>query len=135
MKILIIVAIIFLVFISGCDSDFKKACIEGKCFKVEVVDTVELRRTGLMEYDNLASDEGMWFIFPEDGKHSIWMKNMKFPIDIIWVDNEYNIVDVKRDAQPCIDECEVYPPRKDARYVLEVNVNSGINVGDKVEVR
>jgi len=128
------VLIVSIIFISGCTKS-NLACVNEKCYKVEIVDSSEERKIGLMEHETLGIDEGMFFIFDNVGIHSIWMKDMNFPIDIIWLDENYNVVDVKRDASPCIDQCEIYSPSKNARYVLEVNINSNVNIGDKVEVR
>lgn len=123
-----------IIFIAGCNS-IREVCVNQKCFKVEIADASEERQIGLMQHDVLQEDNGMWFIFNNEGRHSIWMKNMKFPIDIIWVDSNYNVVDIKRNAEPCTDNCEIYSPSKDAKYVLELNVDSKINIGDRVEIR
>lgn len=123
-----------LLFIAGCKS-VDQACINEMCFNLEIADSPEERQIGLMQHDILQDDTGMWFIFTSEDRHSIWMKNMKFPIDIIWVDSNYKVVDIKRNAEPCTDGCEVYSPSKDAKYVLEVNVDSKINIGDRVEIR
>ena len=65
----------------------------------------------------------MLFVFPDNDQHGIWMKDMKFPIDIIWISENYNIVHVKKDATP-----ESYPTvfknSKPARYVLELPAGS-----------
>ncbi len=133
MKVVPII-ILTMLFVSGCKS-VEEACINGRCFNLEIADTPEERQIGLMQRGTLKENNGMFFIFNNEDRHSIWMKNMKFPIDIIWIDSNYNVVDVKRNAEPCVDSCEIYSPKKDAMYVLEVNVNSNINIGDKVEIR
>ena len=133
MKVVPIV-ILTMIFLSGCKS-IEEACINGRCFNLEVAETPEERQIGLMQHSNLDADGGMWFIFNEEGRHSIWMKNMNFPIDIIWIDSNYNVADIKRNAEPCTDNCEIYSPSKDAKYVLEVNIDSKINIGDKVEIK
>jgi len=133
MKILLL--ILALVIITGCSSNFKTICVNDKCFNAEIADDAEERRVGLMKYDMLQEDEAMWFVFQESSRHSFWMKDMRFPIDIIWVDDKYNIVNVERNVQPCVGECTVYTPEKEARYVLEVRANSNINIEDKITVR
>lgn len=86
---------------------------------VEIADTVDLRAKGLSGHKKLGTNEGMFFIFPEPGQHGFWMRDMLFPIDIIWLDSMYRIVDVSKNATP-----ESYPkifvPRAFAQYVLEV---------------
>jgi len=66
------------------------------------------------------------------------MKDMKFPIDIIWIDPNYKIVHIEKNLQPCIFFllCPSYSPHANSKYVLEVNSNfttkNNITVGDRV---
>lgn len=87
--------------------------------KVYVANTPETHQRGLSIFDTLPPGTGMFFIFDKDDVYGIWMKDMKFAIDIIWVDAEGRIVDMREHATP-----ESYPhvftPRAPARYVLEV---------------
>ncbi|OGG77494.1 hypothetical protein A3B35_03630 [Candidatus Kaiserbacteria bacterium RIFCSPLOWO2_01_FULL_54_24] len=86
---------------------------------VDVADTPEKRSVGLSGREELAPDEGMLFVFPEDGMHAFWMKDMGFSIDILWISREGLVVDMQQKVSP-----ETYPaayvPRKEARYVLEL---------------
>ena len=86
---------------------------------VDVADTPEKRSVGLSGHEELAPDEGMLFVFPEDGIYAFWMKDMRFSIDILWISREGVIVDMQQKVAP-----ETYPaaytPRKEARYVLEL---------------
>lgn len=59
--------------------------INNQKFSVEIADTPEKRSKGLGERKNLCPDCGMLFKFPEPGNYSFWMKGMKFPLDIIWI--------------------------------------------------
>jgi len=64
----------------------------------------------------------MLFLFASPEFHGIWMKNCKFPIDIVWLDEEKKVVDVKEAAPPCkADPCPVYQPLRRAAYVVELN--------------
>ena len=76
---------------------------------------------GLDVKDHLNENQGMFFIFKEPDKIPFWMRGMKFPIDIIWFDNDKNVVHIEHDLQPCITDlaCPSYSPEKDALYVLE----------------
>ena len=100
-----------------------KIKIDGIVFNVAVADTENERRQGLSGAPYLADRTGMLFVFPDNDQHGIWMKDMKFPIDIIWISENYNIVHVKKDATP-----ESYPTvfknSKPARYVLELPAGS-----------
>ncbi len=107
--------------------------IEGTSVRVDIADTPEARGRGLSGRESLAQDAGMLFVFPQDGYHGFWMKDMNFPIDIIWLSGEGRVVDMAESVAP-----ESYPasfqPRVAARYVLEVNAGfakaHNIAIGD-----
>ncbi len=88
----------------------------------------------------LAGNGGMLFIFDNPGAHGIWMKNMRFPLDIIWIGADDKIIDIKTNALPCLNsDCEVLFPKSLAKYVLEVNAGfagkNKIRIGDEVFFR
>ncbi len=87
-------------------------------FLFEVAETKEDRERGLSKRDALKEVDGLLFIFPTEDYHAIWMKEMNFPIDIIWIDKEKKVVDYKKNVPP-----ESYPesffPSMPAKYVLE----------------
>ena len=94
----------------------------GKVLQVEVMISDEDRAMGLMFRPSLAPDHGMLFLFDSPDFHGIWMKNCKFPIDIVWLDEEKKVVDVKESAPPCKAEpCPVYQPMRRASWVVEMN--------------
>src|SRR3990167_4883700 len=66
----------------------------------EVVDEPAELAQGLSGRDSLLSGNGMLFVFPNVDYHAIWMKDMKFPIDIIWLDENKQVVDVVESATP-----------------------------------
>jgi len=80
--------------------------------------TAELTR-GLSGRLVLAENSGLFFIFPNSDIHGIWMKDMNFPIDIIWLDENYQIIFIKENAIP-ESYPEVFTPNTPARYVLEI---------------
>jgi len=79
----------------------------------------------------------MLFIFDTEDKYGIWMENMSFPIDIIWISADKQVVDIKTNAQACVIDCETYSPQENALYVLEVNAGfvekNGVAIGDTVD--
>jgi uncharacterized membrane protein (UPF0127 family) len=97
----------------------------GKVLKTEVMVRDEDRARGLMFRDRLPLDHGMLFVFEEPGFHGIWMKNCRFPIDILWLDEKHRIVHVEEAVPPCrADPCPVYEPPnpgRQASYVVEIN--------------
>ncbi len=114
----------FLLFIITNSDNEKVVCFEtGKCISAEIRDNDEERMLGLMFRDKIPEDRGMLFIFDEDVNYSFWMKNMKFNIDIIFIDQNKKIVSITKDAFPCNkpdNECELYPSKKPYKYVIEV---------------
>lgn len=104
--------------------------------KVEVVDTIESRAQGLSGKSSLEEDEGMLFVFDIAGVYPFWMKDMNFPIDIIWMDENQKVIYIKKNATP-----ESYPesfwPKENSKYVLEVSSmftnKHNIKLGDKLE--
>jgi uncharacterized protein len=80
------------------------------------------RAMGLMFRPSLAADRGMLFVFEEPAFHGIWMKNCKFPIDILWLDDQRKVVHLAENVPPCKAEpCPVYEPLRRASYVVELN--------------
>jgi len=94
----------------------------GKVLKTEVMVNDEDRQMGLMFRPSLPEDRGMLFVFEAPGFHGIWMKNCRFPIDILWLDEEHKIVHLAEAVPPCKAEpCDVYQPLSKAAYVVELN--------------
>ena len=86
---------------------------------VEVASTDIARKQGLSGRNVLEDGRGMLFVFDTEGEWGIWMKDMNFPIDIIWVGQDGTVVTVAKDVSP-----DTYPqafyPSVPARFVLEV---------------
>ncbi|MBF0595379.1 MAG: DUF192 domain-containing protein [Candidatus Omnitrophica bacterium] len=117
--------------------EIREVCTDTKCFQSEVMSTPEGREKGLMYRASLAEDQGMLFIFDEPAEYSFWMKNMSFPIDMVWLDQDKRVVHVELGVPPCEkDPCPVYSPQSKALYVLEVAAGqadeSGIQTGDQL---
>lgn len=107
----------------------------GKSVKVEIAKTEEERVLGLMFRHSIPEDRGMLFIFEKEDFQSFWMKNCFFPLDLIFIDKNGKIVDIKENFQPCKeDPCPTYKSKEKALYVLEVqggfcrknNITTGI---------
>jgi uncharacterized protein len=100
------------------------ACFDnGNCVQLELAQTAEARRLGLMYRSAMPHNVGMLFVFPQQGKHGFWMKNTPLPLDIIWMNENQEIVEIVANAQPCPKEgnCHIWTPRAEALWVLEVN--------------
>ena len=100
--------------------------IDDVVLEVQIADTDPRRTRGLMFQDELPYDEGMLFVFDGLGPRSIWMLNMQFPLDVIWIDSDGNVVHIEKDVPPCKTALETVacPSHKGnnqfAEYVLEV---------------
>lgn len=106
---------------------------------VEIPNTPALSHKGLGQRDYLGEFEGMLFIFSEADTYAFHMKDMRFPIDIIWIRSNV-VVDISKNVPvPTGPDLPVYRPGTKADMVLEVNANftnrHHIKQGDKVEVR
>lgn len=111
--------------------------VEDVIIQIEVADTSATRSTGLQGRVGLGKDKGMLFVFPEEAPLKFWMKKTLIALDIIYVSDDYKIVDIIPDAQPCTEPpCMIYPSTGKCRYAIEVNAGftkiNNIKVGDKV---
>ncbi len=104
---------------------------------VTPVDTPEDRQKGLSGVSALPQNEGMLFIFDEEGRYGFWMKDTLLALDIIWINNNQEIVHIEKNVRPESYPATYYSPVP-ARFVVEVNAfftsTFNINVGDKVSI-
>ncbi len=113
---------------------------DGTVISLEIARTDAEQMRGLMYREGIGENEGMLFVFDRERRYEFWMKNVKFPIDMLWLDSGFKVVHIEMDVPPCSAEpCPLYGPRKPARYVLELKANLseklGIGVGDVLDVR
>lgn len=78
------------------------------------------RVQGLSGVSELAKDEAFLMVYPRDGSWQIWMKDMKIPIDIIWLNKDKKIVHIVKNADPEAGTSKTYAPKEPARYVVEL---------------
>lgn len=110
---------------------------------VEIANTDIQRRNGLSKQDSLPEGEGMFFEFVQKNvQPPFWMKNMKFAIDILWI-NDNEIVQIDKNVQPpksgtTDDKLILYIPNQPIDYVLEVTAGftekNNIEVGNIVDL-
>ena len=110
---------------------------QGVYIQVKVADTDKTRELGLSHTVSLGKKEGMLFIFPQVGMYSFWMKDMNFPIDIIWIDENLKIVDRLLSVSPS-SYPKTFTPQSPVRYVLElpagVSNDYGFIVGSFISI-
>ena len=147
LPILFLFAIITLIFFISIffsnRSSIRYVVINAQKIKVEVVDTVELRNKGLSDRQSLPNGNGMLFLFEKPDIYAFWMKDMYFPLDMIWINGD-KIVDISENVPPppsnsFSSELPIYQPKLPADKVLEINAGIveklKIKVEDKIEYK
>ena len=89
-------------------------------FDAKVAYTQEEREKGLGGVSSLAENEALILAFPSDNTWSIWMKDMKVPIDIIWLDSDKKVIEIAKKVAPEGGANTLLTPKKNARYVVEL---------------
>ena len=102
---------------------------------IEIADTDYDIQTGLMYRNSMQDNRGMLFVFPTMRQRYFYMRNTKFPIDLIYLDNNHIIVSFQENAKP-FDESSL-PSEVPAQYVLEVSAGLAekwlLEIGDRME--
>ena len=97
----------------------KEVMLGNTLFTLEVADTFALHERGLSYRQSLAPQTGMLFVFDTPGMYYFWMKDMNFPIDIIWLDQNKKVVHIEHSLSP-----STYPdsfgPETPTQYVIEI---------------
>lgn len=111
--------------------------IEQECFELEVADTDREHGKGLSNRDSLPEGSGLLFVFGQVEEQCFWMKDMKFSLDIIWLDEKKKIVKIKENVSP-----DTYPDSfcaDNTKYVLEFNhgfaAKHGLKPGTTLQFR
>ncbi len=111
--------------------------IRGAKLKVDLAVTPTEMRQGLSGRKELANNEGMLFVFPTETVPSFWMKDMRFAIDIIWLDKQSRVVGIEHNMQPD-SYPQLFSPSQPIKYVLEVKAGwakkHAIKLGDRAEL-
>lgn len=104
--------------------------VNDKIYTVKLAVTEQEKEIGLQNIENLPEDEGMIFCYEEPETVNFWMSQTLIPLDIIFIDEDYEISKVA-EGQPN-DETPI--TGKNVSYVLEVNAGSGIKPGDDIDL-
>ncbi len=111
------------------------ANIGENIFFLKKSETQTEKTKGLSGVIKMGENYGMLFIYNNPDKYGIWMKDMNFPIDIIWLDAEKKVIDIKENALP-ESFPNVFYPQSPATYIIELNAGTAekekINIGDIV---
>lgn len=108
--------------------------IDGRCVELERLETNQQRLKGLSDRDFLSPNTGMLFSYNNPATECMWMKDMRFSIDIIWLDESQVISKIERNVAP-----ETYPQsfcQDNTMYVIELNAGDaerlGLQTGQKL---
>src|SRR5688500_4433805 len=105
----------------------------GRVFETELMIDDADRARGLMFRPSLPAARALLFVFGDLDFHGIWMKNCRFPIDIVWLDENKKVVHVAPRVPPCAKEpCPSYQPMRRSAYVVEMN--AGVAGREKIVV-
>ena len=123
---------------AALDGETRTLTLDEERFVIELASTANSRQRGLMGRATLAAHRGMLFLYAEEAPRRFWMRNVRFPIDILYLDADWRIVERVVDAPPCLSmPCAEYPSGQPARYVLELPAGSsdrlGLTVGQRLE--
>lgn len=109
-------------------------------YELYIVNSSEDMQKGLARFDRIEKNQGMLFIFDEPGRYTFFMKDMKFDIDIIFLDEMGKVINifqnVKKESYRGPFDYEAYKPYEPAKFVVElvageVNQNK-LKVGDRI---
>jgi uncharacterized membrane protein (UPF0127 family) len=96
------------------------------------------RERGLAGRERIAEDRGMLFVYPDRAERSYWMKGMRFPIDIVWIDRN-RVTGVERNVPVSKRGVPLYRSDRPVDRVLEVGAGwaarNAIRAGDPVVIR
>ncbi len=144
--VLILIAVAFalsFVWLRFSQEQFGKgeARLGGAVVRVDIASTIPTQRRGLSGRESLPDGTGMAFLFWAPARHAIWMKDMRFAIDIVWA-RDGKIVDIAPNVPPPTVPDELlrtYLPRLEADVVIELPAGfaaeHGLKIGDAAEVR
>lgn len=118
--------------------EYVRVRIRESYLTLEVADEPENRALGLMHRENLEEEEGMLFVYEDEDVRYFWMKDVLFPLDMIFIDEALKIVGFLENIPVCEkDPCPQYSIEEESKYVIEVNagwvVENSVELGDRVD--
>ena len=104
-----------------------------KLFQVETAVSPQAQLRGLSGRETLPPGTGMLFLFEELKIHSMWMPDMRFPLDIVWLDENLTVVHITENCPPCPERdpkvCPSYSSQRMAKYAIEMTAGEAASYG------
>lgn len=117
--VILVVGITFLlVFLPMLMRPETKLWLGDGIFRIDVASTQVARKNGLSGKTELAADKALLMIFPGEDKWGIWMKDMNFPIDVVWLNKDKKVISIVKNFTP--DDAITRYPKSPALYVVEL---------------
>jgi len=91
------------------------------------------RTNGLSGVSELAPNKALLMAFPNESKWGIWMKDMKIPIDIVWLDKNKKVVYIVKNASPEDSTSKIFEPKTPAKYIIEVPAGTVDNLAVNID--
>jgi uncharacterized protein len=138
-KLKTISLILLILLLSACTNDSIDLKINGEDLHVDISADALSRTRGLSGVESLCDNCGMVFIFGEESKYTFWMREMNFPLDILYIQKD-EIVEIFKDVQILNDMGEITEifPNQSADKVLELNAGwcdaHNVQIGDRIEL-
>jgi len=131
----VVMAIVFIYLkISASWPTYREVIINDTTIRAEIADTIGKQQKGLSGRDSLGENQGILFIFGLPSQRSFWMKEMKFPIDIIWL-RDGKVVEITENLPPPrgFETPASVTSKELVDTVLEVNVGFARKYNIKVD--
>lgn len=138
-RLLVLAFFLYFGFIAQAES-VGSVCFKETCFQPEIVRTPAEKQRGLMERVRLMPGQGMLFVYEQETSPVFWMKNMRIPLDFVWLDEKYRVVHLNQNVPICrIESCPTISISEPVQYVLEVAAGSieksKIKIGDQAIIK
>lgn len=138
MALVVIAGAMMLLPNTSSDSNQATLKLHGATHNITILRTEAELQKGLSGTSNLPEGSAMVFVFPRDDKWGIWMKDMNYAIDIVWLNKDKKVVHMVKDAQPSSYPSTTFAADGESRYVIELPSGTiertGITKGDTADM-
>lgn len=140
-SLLVVSLSLYFLFFKNKESNNISLEIKDKTYQIEIASTINQKSKGLSNRSELCSNCAMLFVFNKDKTLPFWMKDTLIPLDLIWINSQYQVVDIQT-AQPetetSVTKLKIYKNKELAKYVLETNAGDSqkikLEIGDTIKI-